>query len=395
MCDPQQADDECSRQFIERFGRRVYRRPLTNEEIERWISVAAETSEGDPKRGLESVVAGLLQSPHFLYRIELGEVMPTDPGKRRYTAYEMASRLSFLILNRAPDDALLDAAERGELLDDISLREHVENLLNTDAARSAVQDFFSQYLDLKRLNEVDRDPQRYPGYTEALLPAMKTEIRLLVDDAVFRRRSDIRGLFFERRAYVNSALAALYELDAPGSSLNAFVPVEYGPDVPRAGILTLGAFLTMNAHPTETSPTLRGKYVRERILCELVPAPPDDIDINLDDEVGGPATLRERLEQHRSDPACAGCHQYIDPPGYLFENYDSVGRYREEAEGHPIDATGDLDGMPLNHARDLAAKLSTIRVSLRVSSGKRIDMPWADSNQRMNRPPSWQHWSPR
>ena len=129
-------------------------------------------------------------------------------------------------------------------------------------------------------------------------------------------------------------------------------------DGPRAGILTSSAFLTMNAHATETSPTLRGKYVRERVLCETVPGPPGDVDTNIPEPDGEAHTLRERLEQHRADPICAGCHAFIDPPGFLFEHFDSIGAYRDLDNGYAIDASGELDGIPLSDARDLAAVLA-------------------------------------
>jgi hypothetical protein len=146
-------------------------------------------------------------------------------------------------------------------------------------------------------------------------------------------------------------------VQAAGAGPNVFVPVDFPPDVPRAGVLTLGAFLTMNAHRADTSPTLRGKYIRERVLCEEVPPPPDNVDLDLEAQEGDPPTLRERLEQHRRNPACAGCHSFIDPPGFLFEHYDSMGRYRETANGFPVDSSGDLDGEPLSDALALAEHL--------------------------------------
>jgi len=356
-CVPAAADDDCAETFVREQGLRTLRRPLTDEEVDRWLSVSRDTADGDPMRGLETVLAGLLQTPHFLYRVELGEPDPAVPGRMRYSSYEMAQRLSYLVWNTTPDDALLEAAARDELTDPVQIEAHTRRMLDDPRARRAVQDFFSQYLYLKQLARAERDPERYPGASPELIAAMETEVRLLVDDLVFRRNADIRRLFSDRRGYVNADLAALYGVDAPGASEVSFVPVDFGPDIPRAGVLTLGAFLTMNAHPTETSPTLRGKYVRERVLCQSVPPPPDDIDLNLEPTEGDPPTLRERLEQHRSDPACAGCHAYIDPPGYLFENYDSIGRFRTEVDGYPVDATGDLDGVPLNDARDLAVVL--------------------------------------
>ncbi len=356
-CEPASPDDGCAERFVRAAGLRLFRRPLTDDEVVRWLGVSRDLSDGDALLGLETVLAGMLQAPHFLYRVEIGEPDVEAPGRRRYTSWEMAQRLSFLLWNTAPDLALLEAAERGELVDDDSIKAHVRRMLDDERARIAVQDFFSQYLDLGRLHGIERDPARYPCAGPELYSAMETELRLLVDDAVFRRDLDIRELFSAPRGYVNTALANLYGVDAPGASPVAFVPVEFPPQLQRAGILTLGAFLTMNAHQTETSPTLRGKYVRERVLCTPVPPPPDEVDLNLDRGEGDPPTLRERLEQHREDPACAGCHSFIDPPGFLFEHYDSLGQYREEAEGHPIHAAGDLDGTPLADASELAAML--------------------------------------
>ena len=356
-CSVVAADDACAEAFLRRISTRLYRRPLTTEELGRWLEVARMAGADDAFAGLSLAVAGLLQSPHFPYRVEVGEPDPADPSRRRYTSYEMASRLSFLLWNTAPDQDLLDAAASGQLQDDASLFAHADRLASDPRGRRAVQDFFAQYLDLGRLQNVDRDPELYPGYTPSLPAAMETELRLLVDDLVFRRDGDIRELFWVQRGFVNSELAAIYELEVPGATPVAFVPVEFPQESPRAGILTLAAFLTMNAHPSETSPTLRGKYVRERILCQEVPAPPDDVDLNLDSDPGQPRTLRERLEQHREDPACIGCHVFLDPPGFLFENYDSVGRYRTHESGYEVDATGELDGIALNDAKELAAAL--------------------------------------
>jgi len=300
----------------------------------------------------------MLQSAHFLYRVELGESDPADEDRLRYTAHEMAGRLSFLLWNGPPDDTLLDAADRGELLDDESLYDHAQRLLESPTARQAVQAFFAQYFDLGRLDQVERDVERYPNFTPTLASSSRTELELLVDDFVFGRNVDIRGLFSADRTFVNRELATHYGVDAPGATPIAFVPVQLPEESHRRGILTLGAFLMMNAHPTETSPTLRGKYVRERVLCQSVPAPPGDIDLNLGMMGSEPRTLRERLEEHRQNPACAGCHAFIDPPGFLFENYDSIGAYRTHEGEFPIDASGGLDDMELTDGVDLAHALS-------------------------------------
>ena len=231
-------------------------------------------------------------------------------------------------------------------------------MLDDPRAREAVQAFFAQYLDLGRLEGLDRDPARYPLASASLPHAMRTELELLVDDLVFRRDADLRDLFRTRRTFVNDELAALYGIDAEGATRVRFVPVELPADGPRAGMLTLGAFLAMNAHPTETSPTLRGKYVRERILCELVPPPPDDVALELDPDPAMPRTLRERLELHRTRPDCAACHAVIDPPGFLFEGFDSIGAVRTHDSGYPVDTSGALDGIELSDGRDLGEALA-------------------------------------
>lgn len=358
-CEPTTPTDSCVQSFILSFGRRAYRRPLSDLEATRWLGVASDLSEGgDAWLGMRMVVAGMLQSPHFVYRVELGETDPDDSSRHRYTRWEMASRLSFSLRNTIPDDELLDAAEDGSLLTPEGLEAQARRLLSGDRARNNIQEFFAQYFDLGRLDKLTRNPDTYPAFTPSMPESMRTEVKLLVDDFVNRRDTDVRGVFSTRRTFVNSELANLYGVTAEGASPIAFVPVELPEDGERAGLLTLGAFLAMNAHETETSPTLRGKYVRERVLCEDVPAPPDDVNLDLTTEPGAPpATLRERLEEHRNNPACASCHAFIDPPGMLFENFDSVGAWRTEDNGYPIDATGDLDGNPLTNARELADML--------------------------------------
>lgn len=359
-CTPAGPGDSCVERSIRELGYRLFRRPMQADELDRWVAVARDSADGDADRGARHALYGMLQSPNFLYRIELGETDPNDSTRLRYTSYEMAQRVSFLLWNTAPDAELLASAERGDLLTDAGLHDQARRLLDSPRARQAVQSFFAEYFDLGGLDRVERDVAIYPAFTPTLAESMRTEVKLLVDDYVFRRDADIRDLFSTRRTFVNSDLANLYEVDAPGATKIAFVPVDLPESGPRAGILTFGAFLTMNAHPTETSPTRRGKYVRERVLCESIDPPPDGVDFNLDDPTGEAKTLRERLEQHRADPFCASCHKFMDPPGFLFEGFDSVGAFRTtESNGYPLDTSGDLDGIPLADARDLADVLLT------------------------------------
>lgn len=357
-CTPATPDDACITGYLDELGRRLYRRPLTSEELASWTAVARDTAHGDVGRGLRMAIYGLLQSPPFLYRVELGEPDPEAPGRRRYSSFEMASRISFLLWDRAPDRQLLDVAATGALTDDAGLRAEVDRLLAQPEARRATQGFFAQYLDLAALDGLERDGTLFPAFSPALAAAAKDDVRLRVDE-ILANDADVRTLFASRRAFVNSDLAALYGVDAPGATPTDFVPVELPADGPRAGVLTSAAFLTMNAHVTETSPTLRGKFVRERVLCQRVPAPGDNVDLVIDEPDGVANTLRERLERHVTDPSCASCHAFIDPPGYLFEGFDAIGAARTTDRGYPVDTTGDLDGVPLADARDLADRLAT------------------------------------
>ncbi len=372
-CEPAMPGDACVTAAIDRLGRLLYRRELTAEESSRWARVSVDLAGGDALAGLRLALAGMLQSPSFLYRVELGEPMldpePGREGWRRYSDLEVASRMAFLLWNAAPDDALLDAAESGALSSEDGIHAEALRMLEDPRTRRAVRAFFAQYLDLPRLGDVhERDLERHPLFTPTLVVAMRTEMELVVDDVVFTRDADIRELFRTRRTFVNDELATLYDLDVEGVTPITFVPVELPEDGPRAGILTLGAFLTMNAHPTETSPTLRGKYVRERLLCDLVPPPPPGVVTDIPDPMGTPRTLRERLEQHRVRPDCAACHAVIDPPGYLFEGFDSLGAVRETDHGIPVDTSGALDDVPLANGRELGELLSTdARVSVCIT----------------------------
>jgi hypothetical protein len=371
-CDVVAEGATCTRAFLSRVGRSLFRRPLESAELDRWLAKADQLSQPDAWEGVRLALAGMLQSPSFIYRVELGEENPENPDELRLNGFEMASRMSFLLWNTGPDSTLLDAAEAGELDTEDGLRKHTERLLSSPRAKAAMQAFFAQYLDLGKLDTIARSTENYPLYTAGIQAAMRHEVELIVEDLVFGRRGDMRSLFSTHSTYVNADIAAIYGItpDFTDADANGFVAVDLPADGPRAGILTFSAYLTMNAHETQTSPTTRGKYVRERVLCQEVTPPPADVDTEIKaPENGDLQTLREHLEEHRENPQCAGCHAFIDPPGMLFEHFDSIGVYRTEqpALGHylgdgsptfPIDSSGDLDGEPLDDAADLAAVLA-------------------------------------
>lgn len=361
-CKPTAASDPCVQEFLARFGRRAWRRPLTAEELAMLGQLTAELAKslGGVMAGLEYTVAGMLESPHFLFRVETGEPDPTrreGSGRLRYTSYEMASRLSYLLWNRGPDDELLDAAERGELTSPELLRAQAVRLLAAPAAQAAVLGFFAEYFSLARLDTVAKDKQLFPQFTPDLIAAMREEILRDVGDVVLTRDADYRELLSGTTTFVNDELARLYGLAAPGAG---FMQVELPATTQRGGLLGTAGILALNANATTTSPTHRGKFVREYLLCQDIPPPPPGVVTSLDPGMGmgGPLTLRQRLARHRQDPACSGCHSLMDPIGLGLENFDPIGVFRDRDAGQPIDASADIDGAGFSGARQLGQVLS-------------------------------------
>lgn len=346
--------DVCVAQVITALGRRAWRRPLAADEVMRYGDLAAEVSAllgGDPWVGLQHAVAGLLQSPNFLYRVELGApVEPDDPLHVRLDGYEIASRLSYLVWNTTPDDALLDAVAAGELDDDAGLAAQIDRLLASPRARDGVIQLFVDMFDLDALLSLQKDPVLLPAFTPTIGPAMREELVRVIADTVLERR-DYRRLFDTRRGFVDAELAAFYGVGGPEGE--GFAPV----DLPatRGGLLTLAGFLAINSGEASTSPTRRGLVVRRTLTCQTVPPPPPDVEAKLPEpgEGEGPMTKREQLEAHVTDPVCAGCHQFTDPVGLALEHFDALGGYRETDQGLPIDPSGLLDGVPFADAVEL------------------------------------------
>lgn len=343
-CSPRSAADaECLRAFLTRFGRRAWRRPLSAEELNAWGAVGqqAASAYSDFYRGVEFTVAGLLQSPHFLYLVEVGEPDPANPSRLRLTGYELASRMSFFLAGTTPGEELLAAAERGELATAEGLRAQARRLLEQPEARQALARFFDEHLHLRELPGLAKDPAAFPMFNEALGSAMREETQRLLEEVVWTADRDFREAFDADYTYVNPALASLYGLSNGPKSGFARVQLPGG----RGGLLGQASFLSYSAHTTTSSPTLRGKFIRERILCEPVAAPPSNVDTSFPAPKPGepPRTMREKLVEHQRNPACAGCHQLMDPIGLGLESFDAVGRFREEDNGATIDPTGVFD----------------------------------------------------
>lgn len=346
--------DACTRKVIDAFGLRAWRRPLAAAEVDALAAVGGDARAlGETfESSVAQVVKALLCSAHFLYRVELD----ADPGSgaaHPLDAYELASRLSYLLWSSMPDDRLFALAESGELLQDKTLDTQLDRMLTDTRADNFISSFAGQWLGLRDLKIHQVEPQVYPEWNETVRAAMIREGQLYFDEFLRKRRS-VDEFFTADLHFVDNALADLYGI----SGVSSTTPMRMESATPeRQGFLGLAGFLTVTSFSYRTAPTLRGKWVLENLLCQPVAPPPANVP-ELDEKVAdgaGAETLnvRERLAEHRKNPTCASCHTILDPIGLGLENFDAIGHYRSEYSANdPVDASGMLptgesfDGLP-------------------------------------------------
>ncbi len=356
----------CAEDFIASFGSRAYRRPLEAAERTGLLATYQKgRATGDHKNGIRLALIRMLASPAFLYRPELGEVTQAQ-GKTvvPLTAYEVASRLSYLLWGTMPDKTLFEAAERNELATAEQVQQQVSRMLDDPRAKIAVRRFYSGWLLLDTLAQSAKDEKLFPGYG-AVVPSMIEELTRMMDDIIWGQEGTVSKLFTADYTFVNRDLASFLGMSDATSMSNGFDRVSLAPKGPagadqRMGILAMPGLLAAHSKPQETSPVLRGKFVLEQILCMELPLPPPGVPpVEASDTSA--LTTRERFEQH-AESACASCHKFLDPIGFAFENFDAAGRYRSEEKGKPIDTKGiltetDVDG-PFENSVDLSSKLA-------------------------------------
>jgi hypothetical protein len=360
-CDPAVIGEEpCARQFIDTLGKRAYRRPLAPGEADLLFAVYAHgRTIHDYREGIRMVIEAALQSPHFLYRVELDVATPGPAeGIVSLNDWEIASRLSYFLWGTMPDDELFAAAEAGLLRTREQVAEQAKRMLDDPKAREASLEFHRQWLDYERIASAAKDPALFPAWTPSLREAMKEETERFIDAVIFDESGDLGAMLTASYTFVSPELAAFYGVTAPSGP--GFERVELDP-AERAGLLTMGSLLTINAHSNQTSPVHRGKLVREAFLCDIMPLPPPDVMITVPTP-DPDSTARERFAEHSKNPACKACHELMDPIGFGFENYDAVGRFRALENGAAIDASGsiiqsDIDG-EFDGAVELAHKLT-------------------------------------
>lgn len=329
----------CSKQLVEQLGSRAFRRPLNTDEVTRYLTVfqAGTANGGDFTNGARVLVRGLLQSPYFLYRPELpnegtaGQVV-------RIGSYEMASRLSYLYWLSMPDAALFDAAAQGKLSSPADIEAQARRLLADPKAKAMVSEFFAELLKLRRFDDVKKSAALVPNF-DAMRPLLKQELEQFVTHT-FWEQGTPSALLSSTTTYANKTLAGYYGISGPTGDVFVATPVGTG----RAGLLTTGAFLSMSGSEELTSPTQRGKFIRENVLCTEMPEPPPDVN-GFKGAVDPTATTRERYSQHVSDAACAGCHTLMDPLGFGLEGFDAAGRRRTTENGKPVNASGSITGL--------------------------------------------------
>jgi hypothetical protein len=376
-CKPSSATDaKCRDAFVRKFGLRAFRRPLREDEVKRYTAVFGDQARIGRRfnEGARVVVEAMLQSPNFLFHVEAG-----PDGKS--ADHDIASRLSYMLWNTMPDDALFAAAEKGELRT-AEGRERAARRMLADGprARQALDQFFEEWLRFDRVVNAVKG-RGFAAFTPELAAAMAEETRTLLHHLVWNDRNFMEALTADY-SFLTSELASLYGVPAPDGQ---FEMVKFPAESKRVGLLGQGTFLASTAGPTATSPTARGIFVRERLLCQHVPPPPPGVITTLPDPIADqpPKGRRQLMNEHVENPTCASCHRLMDPIGFGFENFDAIGKWREKemiavpgrrggeppagGRGGPppvpvdIDAEGEVAGLPnsaFSGARELGAILA-------------------------------------
>jgi mono/diheme cytochrome c family protein len=345
VCEPRDARDEeaCAKKILSALMRRAYRHPVSDVDLERPMAFYREgRADGSFDAGIGRALSAVLINPEFLFRVELEPEKAPAGAAYRVSDLELASRLSFFLWSSVPDDALLDAAVRGELRRPDVLERHVRRMLADPRSYNLASNFAGQWLRLRNLTSVDPNVRLYPDFDDNLRQAFRTETELFVDSIVREDRS-VLDLLKADYTFLNERLAKHYGI--PNVYGSRFRRVTLGRDSNRGGLLRQGSVLAVTSYANRTSPVIRGVWVLSNIIGAPPPPPIPNVPA-LDGNVPANLPVRERMAAHRNNPVCANCHRTIDPVGFTLENFDAVGRWREqEGDSGAIDVSGDLPGV--------------------------------------------------
>ena len=362
-CAPGEPKQGCAGRFIESFGRLAFRRPLGDGERAALLALYADKERRSSYAGgIELVVEAMLEAPQFLYRVELPEVASPRAEARLLGGYEIATRLSFFVWASTPDAPLLDDAAAGKLATRADVERAARRMLADRRAVDGLRSFHRQWLGLARLETEQKDAAVFPAFTPELKDAMVEETLRFCADAVLAGGDTVKTLLTSNATFVNAPLAKLYGVAPPSGG--GFTRVTLPPRE-RAGVLTHASVMAALAGADQTSPVLRGKFVREQLLCDSVPPPPPDVAI-APPKVDPRLTTKQRFAQHRADAACAGCHAMMDHIGFGFEHYDGIGAWRGAEGRFAIDASGEVTStddvnVAFDGAVELGARLAASR----------------------------------
>jgi len=335
-CDPGLGETACASAWVPSFGSRAWRRPLDATEAQQMVDVfTSNRLVRTLQESVQAVFEAFLNSPHFLYRVEVGEMGTAV----KVTDYQLASRLSYLLWGSMPDAQLFDSASKGQLAQPDLIAVQARRMLADPRTRAMSQRFHEQWWNYKDARTIDKDPAVYPDFSPAINALYVEETNRFLDAAIFEGDGLLSTLLTSTRTFVNPALATFYGVPAPAGT--DFAPLDE-PDR-RAGLLTQGAFLATHAKANQTAIVQRGVFIRSGLFCQSPPAPPKDANFMLPAPQPGLST-RARLEQHRQNPVCNTCHAEFDPLGFASEHYDAVGRWRDTDGGVAVDSTGTLTG---------------------------------------------------
>lgn len=357
---PAQADPSCAAATLKPLATYLFRRPISEPEAAMYVKMAGEAakSTGSFYDGLQLALSAMLVSPKFLYVTEIASPDPKQANALVLDGYSKAARLSFTLWNSTPNQNLIDAAHAGKLNDDAQLATIAQAMVRSPRFEEGVRAFFADMLLFERFDQLSKDPLIFPRFNGDVAQAMPEQMLRTIVDHLVTRDGDYRQLFTTNRTFMTRALGGLYQVPVAKSS--GWEPHDFADGADRAGILGQAGFLAMYSQSGRSSPTLRGRAIRELLMCQPVPDPPGNVNFTAVQDTGNTSTptARIRLNAHMTDENCAGCHKLTDPVGLTLERFDGIGSFRTVENGTQIDPSGEMDNLKFMGAEGLGKALA-------------------------------------